>query len=86
MPTEMFLSCVGDLATFGGPVGRDLGPATPLFVFPFFFCFLLSAMLWGVQSFTLAAPLRCDRVEFLRCGDGSKTRERSLSGQILGRA
>lgn len=29
MPTEMFLSCVGDLATFGGPVGRDLGPATP---------------------------------------------------------
>jgi hypothetical protein len=31
-------------------------------------------MPWGVESFTLAAPLHCDRVEFLRCGDGSKTR------------
>jgi len=26
---EMFLSCVGDLATFGRPDGRDLSPATP---------------------------------------------------------
>ena len=52
----------------------------------FFGGFLLFAMLWGVESFTLAAPLRCDRVEFLRCGDGSKMRERSLSGQILGRS
>ena len=29
-----------------------------------------------MESFTLAAPLRCDRVEFLRCGDVSKTRGR----------
>jgi len=27
-----------------------------------------------MESFTLAAPLRCDQVEFLICGDGSKTR------------
>jgi len=27
-----------------------------------------------MESFTLAASLCCDRVEFLRCGDGSKTR------------
>ena len=82
MPTEMFLSCVGDLATFGGPVGRDLGPAIPWFVFSFlshFFC--CPRFLWGVERFTLAAPLRCDRVEFLRCGDGNKTCEPSLSGQ-----
>ena len=29
-----------------------------------------------MESFTLAAPLRCDGFEFLRCGDGSKTRGR----------
>jgi len=29
-----------------------------------------------MDSFTQAAPLRCDRVEFLRCGDGNKTRGR----------
>jgi len=28
-----------------------------------------------MESFTLAAPLHCDRVEFLRRGDGSRTRE-----------
>jgi len=33
MPTEIFVSCVGDLATLGGPVGRGIGPATPWFVF-----------------------------------------------------
>ena len=27
-----------------------------------------------MECFTLAAPLRCDRIEFLRCGDGSKTK------------
>ena len=37
MPMEIFLSCVGNLATLGGPVGRDLGPATPWFVFSFFY-------------------------------------------------
>jgi len=30
-----------------------------------------------VASFTLVAPLHCDRVEFLRRGDGSRTREGS---------
>jgi len=44
----------------------------PWFVFSFFL-FVFSAMLTGVESFTLAAPLRCNRVEFLRCGDGSNT-------------
>jgi len=29
-PWKIFGSCVGDLATLGGSVGRDLGPATPL--------------------------------------------------------
>jgi len=29
MPMEIFVSCVGDLATLGGSVGRGLGPATP---------------------------------------------------------
>jgi len=60
-------------------------PGHHLVRFLFFPDFLLSAVLWGVESFTLAAPLRCDRVEVLRCGDGSKTMERSLSWQILGR-
>jgi hypothetical protein len=44
------------------------------------------AMIWGVESFTLAALLRCDQVEFLRYVDGSKMVERSPSGQILGRS
>jgi len=39
MPMEIFVSCVGDLATLGGSVGHDLGPATPWF----FFSFLLFA-------------------------------------------
>ena len=29
-----------------------------------------------MEIFSLAAALRCDRVEFLRCGDRSKTRGR----------
>jgi len=41
MPMEMFLSCVGDLATLGGPVGCDLGLATPLVRFLFFFLFFV---------------------------------------------
>jgi hypothetical protein len=76
MPMEIFVSCVGDLATLGGSVGRGLGPATPLVRVLFFSVFLLSARRWGMERFNLAAPLRCDRVEFLRCGDGSKTRGR----------
>ena len=60
MPMERFVSCVGDLATLGGPVGHDLGPATPRFVSISLSLFFLSAMPWGVEHFTLAAPLRCD--------------------------
>ena len=55
MPIEVFASCVGDLATLGGSVGRDI----------------------GMKSFTLAVPLCCDRVEFLRRGDGSMAHEGS---------
>jgi len=35
MPMEIFLICVGDLATLGGSVIRGLGPATPLVRFLF---------------------------------------------------
>jgi len=37
MPMEIFLSCVGDLATLGGLVGHDVGPVTPQVCFLFFF-------------------------------------------------
>jgi len=72
MPMEIFVSCVGDLATLGGSVVGDVGPVTPLIRFLFFFC--LSMRHWELESSTLAAPLPCDRVEFLRCGEGSKTK------------
>ena len=32
-----------------------------------------------MESFTLAVPFRSGRVEFLRCGDGTKTHERTLA-------
>ena len=38
MPMEMFVSCVGDLATLGGLVGRDIGPVNPQVCLLFFFC------------------------------------------------
>jgi len=77
MPMEIFVSCVGDLPTLEG---------SELFVTPACFSpflslslslsvfFFLSARRWGMDSFTLSAPLCCDRGEFLRCGDRSKTR------------
>ena len=71
MPMEIFASCVGDLANIGGSDGCDVSPVTPLLFFLFFFLFVREA---GMEIFTLAAPLCCDRVEFLRCGDGSKTK------------
>jgi len=79
MPMEKFVSCVGDLVTLVSWVGRDLGPATPLvYVLFFLSLFCLSAWRWGVESFTPALFfLHCDRVEFLRCSDGSRTREES---------
>jgi len=72
---EIFGSCVGDLATLGRTVDRDIGPAIPPGSFSLFSVFCRPRGVGGMESFTLAAPLRCDRVEFLRC-DGSKTRGR----------
>jgi len=67
MPMVVFVSCVGDLAILGGSIGCDLGPPPP----PTFF---LPPPL-GYESFILSVPLRCDRVEFLRRGDGSRTHD-----------
>jgi len=41
MPMEIFVSCVGDLATLGGSVGRDLCPAIPPGSFSLFFVFFV---------------------------------------------
>ena len=85
MPTEIFVSCVGDLATLGEPVGRDLGPATPWFVFSFFllFCCPRCSGEWKVLLWQLPCH---DPVEFLRLVTGARRGECSLSGQILGRS
>jgi hypothetical protein len=40
MPMEIFVSFVGDLATLGRSVCRDLSPATPFCRFLFFFLFV----------------------------------------------
>jgi len=75
MPIEIFVSCVGDLSILERSE-LVVAPAcfSPSFFFSYFVCVCVSAMHWGMESFTLAAPSRCDRVEFLRCGVGSKTR------------
>jgi len=41
MTMEIFVSCVGDLATLGGSVGRSVGPATHLVRFLFFSVFFV---------------------------------------------
>jgi len=38
MPKEMFVSCVGDLATLGGSVGLDPSPFSPWFLLFFLVC------------------------------------------------
>ena len=70
MPMQIFVRCVDDLATLGRVrVGLDLG----LF-FPWFFTLIFfSPQRFGEwKVFTLAVPLCSGRMEFLRCGDGSK--------------
>jgi len=61
MPMEIFVSCVGDLTTVGGSVVV----VTPVHSPPGSFTFFLSARPWGLESFTLAVPLRPGQVEFL---------------------
>ena len=59
MPMEMFVSCVGDLATLGGLVGRDIGPVNPQVCLLFFFVCLFACeamdngMLYSGSSLTL---------------------------------
>ena len=57
MPMEKFVSCVGDLATLGGLVGRDLSPATPWFVFCFFFCYFVVRDALGSGKFYSGSTL-----------------------------
>ena len=61
MPMEIFVSCVGDLATAGGLVVVVTLVRSPPGSSSF-----LSARPWGLESFTLAVSLRSGRVEFLR--------------------
>ena len=75
MPMENFESCMGGLVTLVGWVGRDLGPATPL-VYVLFFLFVREALGSG-KFYPSSFFLHCGRVEFLRCSDGSRTREES---------
>jgi len=81
---EIFVTCIYDLASLGRVrVGLDLSLFSPLVLFSFFFprCFGE----WKV--FTLTVPLRSGRVEFLRCGDGSKPHEGTLAvWTIFGRS
>jgi hypothetical protein len=52
-----------------GQFGRDLDSFTPWFLL------FLSVRPWGLESFTLAVPLRSGRAEFLKSRDVSKTDE-----------
>ena len=71
MPMEIFVSCVGDLATAGGLVVV----VTPVHSPPGSSSFFLSARPWGLESFTLAVSLHFGRVEFLRGCDLNRTHE-----------
>ena len=66
MPMEIFVSCVGDLAT----AGRLVVVVTLVRSPPDSSSFFLSARPWGFESFTLAVSLRSGRVEFLVIGIG----------------
>jgi len=83
---EILVSCVGDLATIGGSVGRDLGPATPLVrshshslsLSPLLLLLLLfSPRCFGEWKVLLWQLLCAVTQEFLRRDDGSRTREGS---------
>ena len=73
MPMEIFVSCVGDLATAGGlvvvvtPVRSPLGSS--FFFFP--------ARPWGLESFTLAVSLCSGQDEFLRGCEQNRTHKRN---------
>ena len=51
MPMENFESCVGELVTLVGWVGRDLGPATLLVYVLFFLSFLFVREALGSGKF-----------------------------------
>ena len=72
MPMEIFVSCVGDLAT-----ARRLVVVVTLVRSPpgcsIFIFFFLSARPWGLESFTLAVSLHSGRVELLRGCDLNRT-------------
>ena len=68
MPMEIFVSCVGDLATAGGLVVVVIPDRSPPSS-----SFFLSARPWGLESFTLAVSLHSGRVEFLRGCDLNRT-------------
>ena len=77
MHMETFVSCVGDLATLRRVgAGPDLRLFSSWTVFSFF---VFSAILWRMESFSLAVPLRFGCVEFLSLGARSKTHEGTLA-------
>jgi len=59
MPMEIFVGCVGDLATLRGSVGGNLGPATTLvhFISFFFFCFPRGVGGWNVLLWLLPSAV-----------------------------
>ena len=62
---ELFVRCVGDLATVEGPVVVVTLVRSPLASF----VFVCKALLINTYFCTMAIPLRSGRVEFLRSGD-----------------
>ena len=68
MPMEIFVSCVGDLATAGGLVVVVTPVCSPLGSF-----FLFAARPWGLESFTIAVSLHSGQVEFLSGCDLNRT-------------
>ena len=73
MSMEFFVSCVGDLATFGGlVVDVTLVRSPPGYSF-------LSARPLPLGSFTLVARLPCGRDVFFRGEEVSKTHEGNAS-------
>ena len=64
MLMEIFESCVDDLATLGGSVGRGLGPATPLVCFLFLFLFLCSRGIGGWKVLLRQLPCAVTELSF----------------------
>jgi hypothetical protein len=70
VPMEIFVSCVGDVATVEGSVLVVTSFHSP----PGSYSFCLRG-LGDEKVLTLAVPLRSGRAEFLRCRDVGKTHE-----------